>query len=234
MFTYQWYWTLTRNYACRQRVQSRAFTRFQYEDLSPGGLAVQACQEICDNEPGCNYVSFTSNYYPCHTSPSCTFEKLLTANPGYPSDVYANPRVNFVQQPILSTQIDHETGQLVGVAAFGIKPQARGLVQMLVFGQDSGENIGAKLQESQAEADKNVAQAKAEMRRAAAVALEQEMKARVEEMNAKVVEAEAQVPLALAEAFRSGNLGVMDYYRMNNIKADTDMRDSISKGEESN
>jgi uncharacterized protein YqfA (UPF0365 family) len=70
------------------------------------------------------------------------------------------------------------------------------------------------------------------MRRAAAVALEQEMKARVEEMNAKVVEAEAQVPLALAEAFRSGNLGVMDYYRLNNIKADTDMRDSISKGDE--
>lgn len=97
---------------------------------------------------------------------------------------------------------------------------------------DVGENIGAKLQESQAEADKNVAQAKAEMRRAAAVALEQEMKARVEEMKAKVVEAEAQVPLALAEAFRTGNLGVMDYYRLNNIKADTDMRDSISKGDE--
>ena len=97
---------------------------------------------------------------------------------------------------------------------------------------DVGENIGAKLQESQAEADKNVAQAKAEMRRAAAVALEQEMKAKVEEMQAKVVEAEAQVPLALAEAFRSGNLGVMDYYRLNNIKADTEMRDSISKGEE--
>ena len=97
---------------------------------------------------------------------------------------------------------------------------------------DVGENIGAKLQESQAEADKNVAQAKAEMRRAAAGALEQEMKAKVEEMSAKVVEAEAQVPLALAEAFRSGNLGVMDYYRLNNIKADTDMRDSISKGEE--
>lgn len=94
---------------------------------------------------------------------------------------------------------------------------------------DVGQNIGAQLQESQAEADKNVAQAKAEMRRAAAVALEQEMKAKVEEMNAKVIEAEAQVPLALAEAFRSGNLGVMDYYRLNNIKADTEMRDSISK-----
>tara|TARA_B110000093_G_scaffold121448_1_gene130165 strand:- start:15110 stop:16147 length:1038 start_codon:yes stop_codon:yes gene_type:complete len=97
---------------------------------------------------------------------------------------------------------------------------------------DVGENIGAKLQESQAEADKNVAQAKAEMRRAAAVALEQEMKAKVEEMQAKVVEAEAEVPLALADAFRSGNLGVMDYYKINNIKADTDMRDSISKGDE--
>ncbi len=97
---------------------------------------------------------------------------------------------------------------------------------------DVGENIGAKLQESQAEADKNVAQAKAEMRRAAAVALEQEMKARVEEMQAKVVEAEAEVPLALAEAFRSGNLGVMDYYRLNNIKADTDMRDALSKESE--
>jgi len=97
---------------------------------------------------------------------------------------------------------------------------------------DVGQNIGAQLQESQAEADKNVAQAKAEMRRAAAVAQEQEMKARVEEMQAKVVEAEAQVPLALAEAFRTGNLGVMDYYRLNNIKADTNMRDSISKGEE--
>ena len=71
------------------------------------------------------------------------------------------------------------------------------------------------------------------MCRAAAVAAEQENKAKVEEMQAKVVEAEAQIPLALAEAFRSGNLGVMDYYRLNNIKADTDMRDSISKGEES-
>lgn len=97
---------------------------------------------------------------------------------------------------------------------------------------DVGQNIGAQLQESQAEADKNVAQAKAEMRRAAAVALEQEMKARVEEMNAKVVEAESEVPLAMAEAFRSGNLGIMDYYRMNNIKADSGMRESISKGEE--
>ncbi len=92
-----------------------------------------------------------------------------------------------------------------------------------------GKNIGAQLQTDQAEADKKIAQAKAEERRAIAVAAEQEMIARVQEMRAKVVEAEAQIPLAMAEAFRSGNLGIMDYYRMKNIMADTDMRDSISK-----
>lgn len=93
---------------------------------------------------------------------------------------------------------------------------------------DVGDNIGAKLQEAQAEANKNMAQAQAEIRRAAAVALEQEMKARVEEMKAKVVEAEALVPQALAESLRSGNMGFMDYYRMQNIQADTSMRESIS------
>ncbi|MDW8350017.1 MAG: flotillin-like protein FloA [Verrucomicrobiae bacterium] len=93
---------------------------------------------------------------------------------------------------------------------------------------DVGDNVGAKLQAEQAEADKRVAQAKAEVRRAAAVALEQEMKARVQEMRAKVVEAEAQVPLAIAEAFRKGNLGLMDYYRIKNIQADTQMRSSIA------
>lgn len=98
---------------------------------------------------------------------------------------------------------------------------------------DVGENIGAKLQSDQAEADKFVAQAKAEERRAMAIALEQEMKAKVEENRAKVVLAEAEVPLAMAEAFRKGQLGVMDYYRMKNIEADTDMRDSISKGDDS-
>jgi uncharacterized protein YqfA (UPF0365 family) len=94
---------------------------------------------------------------------------------------------------------------------------------------DVGENVGAKLQEAQAEANKSIAQAQAEIRRAAAVAVEQEMKARVQEMQAKVVEAEAQVPLALAEAFRSGRLGVMDYYRMQNVQADTAMRESIAQ-----
>jgi uncharacterized protein YqfA (UPF0365 family) len=93
---------------------------------------------------------------------------------------------------------------------------------------DIGDNIGAKLQAEQAEADKVVAQAKAEMRRAAAVATEQEMKARTQEMQAKVVEAEAQVPEAISAAFRNGNLGIMDYMRMKNIQSDTAMRDSIA------
>jgi uncharacterized protein YqfA (UPF0365 family) len=97
---------------------------------------------------------------------------------------------------------------------------------------DVGENVGAKLQEAQAEANKNMAQAQAEIRRAAAVALEQEMKARVQEMQAKVVEAQAEVPLAIAEAFRQGKLGVMDYFRMENVQADTTMRKSIGQPED--
>ncbi|HEY9155922.1 MAG TPA: flotillin-like protein FloA [Opitutaceae bacterium] len=96
---------------------------------------------------------------------------------------------------------------------------------------DVGENIGAKLQEAQAEANKNMAQAQAEIRRAAAVALEQEMRAKVQEMQAKVVEAQAEVPLAMAEAFRQGKLGVMDYFRMENVQADTAMRGAIAKPE---
>lgn len=94
---------------------------------------------------------------------------------------------------------------------------------------DVGENIGARLETDRAEADKKIAQAKAEERRAMAVAQEQEMVARVQEMRAKVVEAEAQVPLAMAEAFRKGNLGVFDYYRMKNVVADTQMRESIGR-----
>ncbi|HLR23120.1 MAG TPA: flotillin-like protein FloA [Pseudogracilibacillus sp.] len=94
---------------------------------------------------------------------------------------------------------------------------------------DIGKNIGAILQTDQAQADKNIAQAKAEERRAMAVALEQEMTAKVEEMRANVIEAEAEVPRALAEALRSGNMGVMDYLNYKNINADTDMRDMIGK-----
>lgn len=96
---------------------------------------------------------------------------------------------------------------------------------------DVGENIGAKLQIDQAEADKQIAQAKAEERRALAIAREQEMRALEQEMQAKVVEAEAEVPKAMAQAFREGNMGIMDYYRMQNIKSDTQMRDSISGNE---
>lgn len=94
---------------------------------------------------------------------------------------------------------------------------------------DVGRNIGAQLQTDQAEADKQIAQAKAEERRAMAVASEQEMIAKIQEMRAKVVEAEAEVPMAMADAFRSGNLGVMDYYNMKNIQADTDMRTGIAR-----
>jgi len=95
---------------------------------------------------------------------------------------------------------------------------------------DVGKNIGAELETDRAEADKKIAQAKAEERRAMAVALEQEMKAKVQEMRAKVVESEAQVPLAISESFRQGHLGIMDYYRMRNVNADTQMRESISGG----
>ena len=94
---------------------------------------------------------------------------------------------------------------------------------------DIGQNIGANLQTEQAIADKNIAQAKAEQRRAMAVAAEQEMKARIQEMRAKVVEAEAELPLAMAKAFQDGNLGVMDYMNYKNLEADTGMRDSIKR-----
>lgn len=94
---------------------------------------------------------------------------------------------------------------------------------------DVGKNIGAQLQMDQANADKNIAQAKAEERRAMAVASEQEMKAKAQEARAKVIEAEAEIPKAIADAFRSGNLGLMDYYKFQNIQADTKMRESISE-----
>ena len=98
---------------------------------------------------------------------------------------------------------------------------------------DVGKNIGAELQTDQAEADKRVAQARAEERRAMALAVEQEMRARVEEMRAQVIAAEAQIPLAMADAFRSGNLGIMDYARYRNIESDTTMRKAIAEGDSS-
>jgi len=93
---------------------------------------------------------------------------------------------------------------------------------------DIGKNIGAELQMDQANADKNIAQAKAEERRAMAVAHEQEMKAKAQESRANVIQAEAEIPKAIAESFRSGNLGIMDYYKFRNIQADTSMRESIA------
>ena len=105
------------------------------------------------------------------------------------------------------------------------------IVSIDIADVDVGRNVGAELQINQADADKQVAQAMAEKRAALARALEQEMKATVVENRAKVVLAEAEVPKAMAEAFRSGNLGIMDYYRMKNIQADTDMRTSLGGGE---
>ncbi|MGX1431301.1 uncharacterized protein YqfA (UPF0365 family) [Cytobacillus horneckiae] len=129
------------------------------------------------------------------------------------TEVLENP--DMISQTVLSKGLDAGT-------AFEI-------LSIDIADVDIGKNIGAELQTEQAEADKNIAQAKAEERRAMAVAKEQEMKAKVEEMRAKVVEAESQVPLAMADALKSGNIGVMDYMNIQNIEADTDMRDSISK-----
>ncbi|ULT55718.1 flotillin-like protein FloA [Neobacillus drentensis] len=129
------------------------------------------------------------------------------------SKVLENP--DLISQTVLSKGLDAGT-------AFEI-------LSIDIADVDIGKNIGAELQTEQAEADKKIAQAKAEERRAMAVALEQEMKAKVQEMRAKVVESEAEVPLAMAEALKSGNIGVMDYMNFKNISADTDMRGSIGK-----
>ena len=129
------------------------------------------------------------------------------------ADVLEHP--DMISQTVLSKGLDSGT-------AFEI-------LSIDIADVDVGENIGANLQTEQAEADKKIAQAKAEERRAMAVAQEQEMKARVEEMRAKVVSAEAEVPMAMADALRSGNIGVMDYMNYKNVQSDTSMRDSISK-----
>ncbi|GAA5344551.1 uncharacterized protein YqfA (UPF0365 family) [Planifilum fimeticola] len=142
-------------------------------------------------------------------------EGIVTTNGSADShkDVLENP--DMISQTVLDKGLDAGT-------AFEI-------LSIDIADVDVGKNIGAELQTDQAEADKRIAQAKAEERRAMAVAKEQEMRARVEEMRAKVVEAEAQVPLALAEALRSGKMGVMDYYQLQNLLADTDMRKSIGE-----
>ena len=128
------------------------------------------------------------------------------------SDVLENP--DSISKSVLNKGLDSGT-------AFEI-------LSIDIADLDVGKNIGASLQADQAEADLRVAQAKAETRRAMAVAQEQEMQAKVQEMKAKVVEAESEVPKAMSQAFREGNLGIFDYYNMNNIKADTGMRDSIA------
>jgi uncharacterized protein YqfA (UPF0365 family) len=126
-------------------------------------------------------------------------------------DVLENP--NMISKKVLASGLDSGT-------AFEI-------LSIDIADVDVGKNIGANLETDRAEADKKIAQAKAEERRAMAYAQEQEMKARVMEMKAKVVEAEAQIPMAMAEAFRSGNMGIMDYYNMQNVKADTTMRQNL-------
>jgi len=128
-------------------------------------------------------------------------------------DVLENP--DLISQTVLNKGLDAGT--------------AYEILSIDIADIDVGRNIGAQLQMDQAEADRRIAQAKAEERRAMAVAREQEMKAAVQEMRAKVVEAEAQVPQAMAEALRSGKMGVMDYYQMQNMIADTDMRSGIAK-----
>ncbi len=129
------------------------------------------------------------------------------------SDVLENP--DSISKVVLSKGLDSGT-------AFDI-------LSIDIADVDVGKNIGAGLQTDQAEADKKIAQAKAEERRAMAVASEQEQKAKAQEARANVIQAEAEIPKAMAEAFRSGNFGIMDYYRMKNIEADTDMRESFSK-----
>jgi len=130
------------------------------------------------------------------------------------SDVLENP--DHISKAVLNKGLDANT-------AFEI-------LSIDIADIDVGENIGAKLQADQAESDKKRAQAEAEKRRAMAVALEQEMTAKQAENRAHVVLAEAEVPKAMAEAFRSGNMGIMDYYRMKNMQADTSMRDAVAKG----
>ncbi len=135
-------------------------------------------------------------------------------------DVLENP--DQISRKVLSSGLDAQTGfEIVSID----------IADISVAGAADVANVGAMLETERAEADKKMRQAEAEGRRAMAVAQEQEMKARVQEMNAKVVEARAEVPRAMAQAFREGNLGVMDFYRMQNIEADTSMRKAISGDE---
>ena len=136
-------------------------------------------------------------------------------------DVLENP--DSISRKVLSSGLDAQTAfEIVSID----------IADVSVAGIGQIANVGAKLETDRADADKIMRQAEAEGRKAMAIAAEQEMRARVQEMQAKVIEAQAQVPLAMAEAFRQGNLGVMDFYRMQNIMADTAMRESISSGDD--
>lgn len=138
-------------------------------------------------------------------------------------EVLENP--DSISRKVLSSGLDAQTAfEIVSID----------IADVSVAGIGQIANVGAKLETDRADADKIMRQAEAEGRRAMAIATEQEMRARVQEMQAKVIEAQAEVPLAMAEAFRKGNLGVMDFYRMQNIMADTAMRESLSSGDEDN
>jgi len=140
----------------------------------------------------------------------------IGSSPSY-KDVLENP--DQISKKVLDSGLDSQTGfEIVSID----------IADISVTGAADVANVGAMLETERAEADKKMRQAEAEGRRAMAVALEQEMRARVQEMRAKVVEAEAEVPRAMAQAFREGNLGIMDYYKMQNIQSDTSMRKSIS------
>ena len=140
----------------------------------------------------------------------------IGSSPSY-KHVLENP--DQISRKVLDSGLDAQTGfEIVSID----------IADISVAGTSEAANVGAMLETERAEADKKMRQAEAEGRRAMAVAQEQEMRARVEEMRAKVIEAEAEVPRAMAQAFRDGNLGIMDFYRMRNIESDTDMRKSIS------
>ena len=136
-------------------------------------------------------------------------------------DVLENP--DAISRKVLGSGLDAQTAfEIVSID----------IADVSVAGVGQIANVGAKLETDRADADKIMRQAEAEGRKAMAIAAEQEMRARVQEMQAKVIEAQAEVPLALAEAFRKGNLGVMDFYRMQNIMADTSMRESLASGDD--
>lgn len=185
--------------------------RMTIDGVSKDGIQVKAKARVTVRTNLANYVGSAQE----ETIIARVGEGIVTTIGSADSYKYVLENPDSISRNVLSRGLDKGT-------AFEI-------LSIDIADVDVGENIGAKLQEAQAVANKNMAQAQAEIRRAAAVALEQEMKAKVQEMQAKVVEAQAEVPLAIAEAFRSGNLGIMDYLRIKNLESDTEMRGAIAK-----